>query len=678
MAIEIRAYVNSDSATVVWRTDARIPGCLGFALHRRTTDSKGVTTETVLENRIGFASDPNAKPGSHASSEQWPIQRFIWNDYAAAGAGQVSYRAVARVGKPGQLADGPASGWSTPCVVGTGQTPGFSAYFNRGMIASQWVARALATQQAGGPAAALKQDIADPANPLRQDLGGVLRTAMLDLLAKSNAAGETIYLALYELNDPELLKAMQAYGKRCNLLLGSGAFKSPSKDENADIRQQLKAAGTINVYDRIVGGKHFAHNKFVVFCDAHGTPQRVWTGSTNWTVTGLCTQVNNGILVQSADLAAAYLKRWNTLKAAGGGYPPNVAQEGSTPAHAALGSATMTAWNVPVLNLVDLADARRLIQGARQGVLFLFFNPGPKGTLLNDILALNQDNLFVHGVVNQDPGGKTPILTLHDRGNKIDAAPEAVIPTPIASQMQSWFGNEYRGNMVMIHSKVVLIDPFGPHPVLMTGSHNLGPKASGFNDDNLLIVENAPGLAAEYAVNLLGVFDHYKFRASQQAAAPAAGAKPAAAGTGYKGLADADTWQDGYYQASRKREIDFWFGALAPITPGVRPQSTLAPEDAGHPTVSSTVPGPAAPAPVPTPAPARPDTKKKPAARKAAAKKPAAKKPAAKKSLAKKPAKKAPVARRAARGRASGAQPGGRATHAGTGKRRGATRRKSG
>lgn len=609
MAIEIRAYVNSDSATVVWRTDARIPGCLGFALHRRATDAHGKVTETVLENRIGFAGDADAKPGSHQSSELWPIQRFIWSDYAAAGAGDVSYRAVARVGAPGKLADGAASEWSAPCSVGTGKTAGFSAYFNRGMIASQWVARALAGQ-GGAPAAALKQSIADPSNVLRQDLGGVLRTALLDLLAESNAAGETVYMALYELNDPELLAALQAYGKRCNLLLGSGAFNSKEKDENAAVRHQLKAAGKINVYDRLVSGKHFAHNKFVVFCDGHGAPQRLWTGSTNWTVTGLCTQVNNGILVDSADLAAAYLKRWHTLQAAGNGYPPNVAQEGSTPAHTTLGQSPLTAWNAPVLNLVDLADARRLIQGARQGVLFLFFNPGPRGTLLNDILALSQDNLFVHGVVNQDPGGKTPILTLHDRGTPIDAAPEAVVPTPIANQMQSWFGDEYRGNMVMIHSKVVLVDPFGPHPVLMTGSHNLGPKASGFNDDNLLIVENAPGLAAEYAVNMLGVFDHYKFRASQRGAGT---------GKGYKGLAADDTWQDGYYQAAKKREIDFWFGGLQPLAPGARPASTIEPETDAPPKAATAARKPAKKA-----APAK--KKQAPKVKVAAAKKKAARK----------------------------------------------------
>jgi len=37
----------------------------------------------------------------------------------------------------------------------------------------------------------------------------------------------------------------------------------------------------------------------------------------------------------------------------------------------------------------------------------------------------------------------------------------------------------------------------------MTGSHNLGPKASPSNADNLVMVENAPDLAAQSAVNIM-------------------------------------------------------------------------------------------------------------------------------------------------------------------------------
>jgi hypothetical protein len=45
-----------------------------------------------------------------------------------------------------------------------------------------------------------------------------------------------------------------------------------------------------------------------------------------------------------------------------------------------------------------------------------------------------------------------------------------------SSPQAGW--REFTYNMVMIHCKVVVIDPFGKHPVLMTGSHNMGPKAS--------------------------------------------------------------------------------------------------------------------------------------------------------------------------------------------------------
>ena len=34
------------------------------------------------------------------------------------------------------------------------------------------------------------------------------------------------------------------------------------------------------------------------------------------------------------------------------------------------------------------------------------------------------------------------------------------------------------GTGVHIHSKVIVLDPFGKNPVVMTGSHNLGYKAS--------------------------------------------------------------------------------------------------------------------------------------------------------------------------------------------------------
>ena len=454
------------------------------------------------------------------------------------------------------------SDWSDWVALSTGSTPGFNAYFNRGIVASQWLARQHTSKNA------LQSDINQPNSKNRKMLSGVLRVALLDLLKQAKQGDVAIYAALYEINDPEIIAAFTALGARCNLILGSGAYKGADKkrgtpaepDENAKVRAQLRDNTKINLHDRLVKSPHFAHNKFIVFCDKNDKPVHVWTGSTNCTITGLCTQVNNGVWIDSADLAQAYRTRWDELKNAGAGYPASLAQAGSTPAKTAINGAHITAWNVPCENEVDLAQASKLIKNAKEGVLFLMFNPGPKGTLLNVILGLNPSKIFVHGVINQDPGGKkAPLLQVVHRGKKLPAQslPE-ILPKGLTAS-SSYFDKTFQFSMVMIHSKVVVLDPFGAHPVVMTGSHNLGPKASAKNDDNLVIIENAPGLAAEYAVNILGVYGHYKWLYNQglNATKSAAAAKKIA--PKFDGLADDDKWQSHYLQPGpNKDEIDFW------------------------------------------------------------------------------------------------------------------------
>ncbi len=68
----------------------------------------------------------------------------------------------------------------------------------------------------------------------------------------------------------------------------------------------------------------------------------------------------------------------------------------------------------------------------------------------------------------------------------------------------------------------------------MTGSHNMGPKASGKNDDNLnLIFDGA--LAKEYAVNIMAIYDHYRWRYSVMNKA-----------SKFKGLVDDPDWMKNY------------------------------------------------------------------------------------------------------------------------------------
>ncbi|QNI30841.1 hypothetical protein H7849_17190 [Alloacidobacterium dinghuense] len=582
---KIRVFVNCDMTLIAWQADGKIPECRGFALERQVRGAAGDAKDGFVNTYVGFEGQQHTS-GEAQPSTVWPVQRYIWNDYAPSQGQTVRYRVVPMLGPASNLRQAPQSqwsDWSDWITVGTAQTPGFKAYFNRGIVGAQFLSRQFSSS--ADFTKALTGDInSNRPNAVRTFLSGPLRVALLDLLAQAKSDGGTIYAALYELNDREILSGLAALGRRCNLLLGSGAFNKTSKDvhkqtdENYQVRATLRKAGKINLYDRIVGGVHFAHNKFIVFCDKQGNPTTLWTGSTNTTVTGLCTQVNNGLLIEDATLAAAYKTRWTELKGAGNGYPSSLMVEGSTPAKAPLGSASITAWNVPCNKYVDLIDAKAYIRAAKQGVLFLMFNPGTGGTkgkepsLLQDIQALGQRGLYIHGVINQtqaapkkdEPGGGAKSTVSFTEHNEIQnpVSTEAITPHQITEANMNWFHQEFHFSNVMIHSKVVVVDPFGEKPVVMTGSHNLGPKASKSNDDNLVIIEDAPGLAQEYAVNILGVYGHYKWlynawRQAKDAAPPAAKrtkAPPIPVKPSYDGNKDSDAWQD-YQMAGENLQL---------------------------------------------------------------------------------------------------------------------------
>jgi phosphatidylserine/phosphatidylglycerophosphate/cardiolipin synthase-like enzyme len=105
----------------------------------------------------------------------------------------------------------------------------------------------------------------------------------------------------------------------------------------------------------------------------------------------------------------------------------------------------------------------------------------------------------------------------------------------------------------MVHSKVIVIDPFGEKPIVMTGSHNLGKNARHINDDNLLILKDVPRLAAAYAVNIMAIYNAYRWRYLRSD-------KAKQLGDDWVGLTDDDAWQAEQFTAPRQHELAFWLG----------------------------------------------------------------------------------------------------------------------
>lgn len=119
-------------------------------------------------------------------------------------------------------------------------------------------------------------------------------------------------------------------------------------------------------------------------------------------------------------------------------------------------------------------------------------------------------------MAQQDPGpkSKVPSIALAHRGELLPAPFDIVYPEAVSADM-SWWIRELKKmpkTNAIIHSKLVVIDPFGKKPVVITGSHNLGTKASYQNDANLLIIENDRELAIRYAVNVVTIFNQYCWR----------------------------------------------------------------------------------------------------------------------------------------------------------------------
>jgi phosphatidylserine/phosphatidylglycerophosphate/cardiolipin synthase-like enzyme len=575
MTTGIIVHPGVDSALIAWRTQF-IQDCRGFALKRKIRRAPGSAAspnttsgpdahgfvEEIVASWVGFANGPDVEPGTRRPTTEWPIQKYLWSDFMVNPGDEVAYRVTPMIGPADSLkeASDHVSPWSPTVEIGA-ETDGRAAcLFNRGIVASQWLARALPQDQ---PSTKLETVISTPGDKIRNFLAGPIRDRLVSLLTDANAAKGHIYLALYELDDPELIPLLQAFRKRAHIVLGNGSVKRKGEDQNTDARSALAMC---DVKNRMTAPRALAHNKFLVICDADKTPQAVWTGSTNWTRTGLCTQANNALLLRNPALAQFYLDQWKALAAAGDMTPPAMYESDATPRTLPRNKGT-TLWFTPMHEPLDLEQAGQLIAIAQEGILFLMFNPGPRGTLLNDIIELAspaspnfKPDLYIQGVVNQNPGtAKNPVI-LFNRGDRIDANADVVLPAAISGPLKFWRRELLKlpRAHAMVHSKVVVIDPYGGNPVVMTGSHNMGPRASGVNDENFILIQGNRDLASQYAGNIMEIYSQYRWRASVQADH----GKPE-----WQGLADDDKWQikdpSQPYDKRRLRELDFWFGETA-------------------------------------------------------------------------------------------------------------------
>jgi phosphatidylserine/phosphatidylglycerophosphate/cardiolipin synthase-like enzyme len=705
--VDARAFCNNEVAYLAWKTDGKINDCLGFMITRINLDTG---ERRLLPAWVAFDTQSNPK-WEEQDTSVWPIQKFSWRDLTLRRSRntlqiRAPFRAkyeIVPVGPaaPGRVAVPPSptaqpgkyKGDPIPLFVcgEAGETNAFtvtdnfgdvSAFFNNGILSTQNLRKQLETPDGKAPTKPqIDAHIQKTGDPIRTFLSGDVLPALKSMFARAEKEDGTLHLALYELDDPELVELLVQNQARLNIILSTagsktvaagktgslaaaakavvkrskvvkeakkkrsaakktkkaskaqkakaskktvkkaakaanGAAAKPKKITiwditNSDAREKLSALMGARFQNRMFNNSaHIGHNKFAVLLDKTGKPTAVWSGSTNWTPTGLCAQSNNTIVVESEDVAQAYFEYWTRLHAdelpepdplsapLGSDQGPELRKANAKPSPAKLdnGKTEVELWyspntpktGTPKTRTVppDLEFVFSLMKRAKDAIFFLVFNPGrtdPEDEDVNTVVSAGIDfgrldpKLTVFGAISDPtalPGFVAPPKDAPQDKNA-PKIPNAAIFSPSGvpnvlmiraaaiNDLVSDFQREIlSAGHAIIHDKIVVIDPMSETDcVVITGSHNLGFKASYANDENMLILRGNRALALAYTVHVLDVYDHYKFRAALEQQARDAmlkGNPKPKKPTGKGFLQTTDKWQDPYIAGEKGKELAYF------------------------------------------------------------------------------------------------------------------------
>jgi len=564
---------NNDVVYLWWSIDQKISDCLGFTIRRVTPNGK----ESPLPAWVGF--EKTKKAVRPKTTDQWPVQGFQWKDVTGPREVNLRYRIIPLGGTPARPIPLPGPIIETPTVRMTRQYGPIGVTFNRGLIATQALNRSLRRQDMSGED--LRKCIGIPSNEFRVRLARDMVDAVTSLLRRARSEGGRCFCALYELSDEELITELEK--TRGTEIILSNADSSANDKKvydgtNQPARKRLSASGNVEIYDRFLNnkkiGSRIGHNKFVVYLDRQGRPLSVVTGSTNWTPTGLCSQTNNSIRIDVAAVANRFLDYWKKLledtqddDSSQGADLRTWAGKDMPADNLGFKSGTAKVWFSPNTKKrtkgeetpLDIKELYRVIESAQKGIFFLLFNPGSPSIVekIKDVASERSKNrrfLFIRGAISDAPSAGKAAIRIYSRSAA--KAPDVLITGVggIPDDFGYWTKELYKLGHAVIHDKLIVIDPFSKNSVVITGSHNLGYKASYMNDENMVIIRANPKVAEAYATHILDVVNHFRWRYKLQGLQ-----KDGRLEDAWNDLAEDDSWQDVYFAKNLLKSRDAFF-----------------------------------------------------------------------------------------------------------------------
>ena len=280
--------------------EARCKGLKGFAFRRETVGAGGTGAEFLRSQKVfkSVVPDPKnahdpADPSKPARffTDKFPVQSFLWGDYAASPGTLYRFVVQPMYGDPGALTTDPRDEITFEITTEkewrAGETHG--VWFNRGAIASQYFAEEFGNKP--------PQDINNPGDPEVIWLSRGLLEACLGYINET-VPGDALRVAAYEFTYPPILNALKALiDGGIDVQIVYHDTIDPKTGADGPNETAMRAAGLpINDQEKTYrrSKTKIPHNKFIVRLKGGTDPVEVWTGSTNFTPSGFLGQTNVG------------------------------------------------------------------------------------------------------------------------------------------------------------------------------------------------------------------------------------------------------------------------------------------------------------------------------------------------------------------------------------------------
>jgi len=492
--VSVKAYAGTTGILLAMNTTpAGRADLLGFAIHREG----GNRPAQWLNGMITFPGVEH-EPGQPLSTEQAPIQKFRWSDYRVYPDTTYTYEVHPVYGTPAspRIEAGPTVEVRTESV----RRGEHRVLFNRAAAASQAFSRKFPdidaelakAKEEGRPQELPSDALAWLSRGLLEQING--------FIARAADPTWALDIAIYEYELPAIVDAVKAAldrGAEVRIVYHAAHGDTQTEENERSLdgwpADRLRPRVTSSIF----------HDKFAVLSRVRAgerDPTSVLCGSTNWTRSGVFLQANVVHVAERPEIAGRYLRLFELLF--GGATVGETRQwiDANDPLSA---DVPLLAGFSPRTGEKDLDAFVATIGRAERDVLFC------TAFDLNDrieqaLLGAPHDDVLRIGLENRP----SEITGFHR-----DRTADFVATAYLKEGLEGFLAEKTRQQSgILIHTKLIVVNFTSDEPVVISGSHNLSAAASGQNDENFLVIRGDSDVADCYGVELMRLYDHYRYR----------------------------------------------------------------------------------------------------------------------------------------------------------------------